>query len=135
MNEDGYGSIVDGFDSPSTKNPSKAASFLSAPPKGSSERTEAQQMLERRLAMFQSNSAHGEFADNGPVETDSPALTQLGYEDPDAAAMREMITKRSQNDKEREQGQPASGAGRKLVIGTLQDNQGSKRRTRSSRFP
>ncbi|KAF3483384.1 BRCT domain-containing protein [Arthroderma uncinatum] len=136
LNEDGYGSVVDGLDSPSTKTPSNAPSFISMPAQrrdvSRPEQIEAQQMLQRRLALFQSNSANGEFAEKGAGEDEPLPLTQLGYEDPDAVAMREMISNQSQKDNTAEgNGPPGSRAGKKLIIGKIQDGWGGGRRTRS----
>ncbi|KAK2816030.1 hypothetical protein FQN49_008052, partial [Arthroderma sp. PD_2] len=137
LNEDGYGSIVDGLDSPSAKTHSNAPSFISAAPQkrdvSRPEQIEAQQMLQRRLALFQSNSANGEFAEKGAREDEPLPFTQLGYEDPDAVAMREMISNQSQKDNvaEQENGPHGSRVGKKLVIGKIQDGRGGGRRTRS----
>ncbi|EFE41119.1 BRCT domain protein [Trichophyton verrucosum HKI 0517] len=132
LNEDGYGSVIDGLDSPSTKAPS----FVSlAPHKGEithPEQMEAQQMLQRRLALFQSNSANGEFAEKAAGEDEPLPLTQLEYDDPDAVAMREMISNQSPRNNEVDEGTGpgSSRAGRKLIIGKLQDGRGG-RKTRS----
>ncbi|EGD97454.1 hypothetical protein TESG_04863 [Trichophyton tonsurans CBS 112818] len=132
LNEDGYGSVIDGLDSPSTKAPS----FVSlAPRKGEithPEQMEAQQILQRRLALFQSNSANGEFAEKAAGEDEPLPLTQLEYDDPDAVAMREMISNQSPKNNEADEGTGpgSSRAGRKLIIGKLQDGRGG-RKTRS----
>ncbi|PGH30368.1 DNA replication regulator DPB11 [[Emmonsia] crescens] len=102
MNEDGHGSVVDGlgFDSPSTKahsNPPSFSSSLFASKK--TDKTEAQLLLESRLEMFRTHAnadfPHGGIGDHGgagfPDDDDTPAMTQLGYEIPDAAAMRAKI--------------------------------------------
>ncbi|EFR04686.1 S-M checkpoint control protein rad4 [Nannizzia gypsea CBS 118893] len=128
LNEDGYGSIIDGLDSPSTKAPSCASL---GPQKGDvahPEQMEAQQMLQRRLALFQSNSANGEFAEKAVGEDEPLPLTQLEYDDPDAVAMREMISNQSQRDDEAGEGTGPGGSriGRKLVIGKLQDSRGGR---------
>ncbi|KAM5467360.1 protein kinase activating protein dpb11 [Microsporum audouinii] len=137
LNEDGYGSIVDGLDSPSTKAPSNAPSFISSAPKKCNitrpEQIEAQQMLQRRLALFQSNSANGEFAERTTGEEEPLPLTQLGYDDPDAVAMREMISNQTQRENEAEEGNGSHGSrvGKKLIIGKLQDGRGGGRKTRA----
>ncbi|OAX78567.1 hypothetical protein ACJ72_07122 [Emergomyces africanus] len=101
MNEDGHGSVVEGlgFDSPSTKAHSNAPSFSSLFANKKTNMTEAQQLLESRLDMFRTHSnadfPHDSIGDNGgagfQADDDTPAMTQLGYEIPDAAAMRAKI--------------------------------------------
>ncbi|OAT13047.1 BRCT domain-containing protein [Blastomyces gilchristii SLH14081] len=105
MNEDGHGSVVDGlgFDSSSTPKahsnaPSVSTSSVLVNKK--TDKTEAQQLLESRLEMFRTHTTAdfphgGSMRDHGgagfPDDDDTPDLTQLGYEIPDAAAMRAKI--------------------------------------------
>lgn len=90
-------------------------------------------MLQRRLALFQSNSANGEFAERTTGEEEPLPLTQLGYDDPDAVAMREMISNQTQRENEAEEGNGSHGSrvGKKLIIGKLQDGRGGGRKTRA----
>ncbi|OJD09896.1 hypothetical protein ACJ73_10031, partial [Blastomyces percursus] len=105
MNEDGHGSVVDGlgFDSSSTPkvhNNAPSVSTSSVFANKQMDKTEAQQLLESRLEMFRTHTTAdflhgGSMHDHGgagfPGDDDTPALTQLGYEIPDAAAMRAKI--------------------------------------------
>ncbi|KAK2748135.1 hypothetical protein FQN57_001259 [Myotisia sp. PD_48] len=149
LNEDGCGSVIDGFESQSTKSYTNGVSFKSMPTKsngnprnhidegGEGSEVEAQQLLERRIALFQGASSYGDFAQNRAIEEEPLTSTQLGYDDPDAIAMREMITKQDPNDKGQPQGGPIARAGSKLVIGSINDdNNGwsNRRRTRSHRM-
>ncbi|OJD13454.1 hypothetical protein AJ78_06088 [Emergomyces pasteurianus Ep9510] len=101
MNEDGHGSVVEGlgFDSPPKKALSNAPSFSSLFANKRTDMTEAQQLLESRLEMFRTHAyadfPHDRNGDNAGAgfqdDDDTPAMTQLGYEIPDAAAMRAKI--------------------------------------------
>ncbi|KAK2798625.1 hypothetical protein FQN50_008783 [Emmonsiellopsis sp. PD_5] len=146
MNEDGYGSVVDGLDSPSTKAHSNAPSFSSLFATKKTDRTEAQRLLESRLDMFRTNEGlAGEYGHGGHGQEDEeqPPMTQLGYEDPDAAAMRAKITNGNRGgggggEEERGSGGVygrGEGAGKGLVIGKVKDHEildgwGGRRRTR-----
>ncbi|WEW61119.1 DNA helicase [Emydomyces testavorans] len=153
LNDDGYGSVVDCLNSPCTKDHSKAPSFASFPPpaaasNGALDPAEAQQLLAGRLNLFCNRPTHHEFeAERFEFDNDkTPPMTQLGYEDPDAIAMREKITRRAREmnateediEDESKKGKRKSGIGGHLVIGMLQDSEklagwGGGRRTRSRR--
>lgn len=150
LNEDGYGSVVDGLTSPSVRGPSKAPSLASFPAPAAlltekSDHTEAQQLLERRLNLLRNQSTNEfaaeefEFGDEA-----TPPMTQLGYEDPDAIAMREKIAGSVRNIKVAEKSDVEENnrdkkkSGVNLVVEPLQDNEklagwGGGRRTRSKR--
>ncbi|EEP80101.1 DNA repair and recombination protein pif1 [Uncinocarpus reesii 1704] len=152
VNEDGYGSVVDSLNSPSAKGLSKAPSFVSFPPrvaaaKGNANPTEAQQLLENRLHLFRNGLARHESERTEMEDEETPPMTQLGYEDPDAVAMREKVIQRAREKNategdirdENQKGERKSRGGT-LVIGQLQDSEqfagwGSGRRTRSRKAP
>ncbi|EER25147.1 BRCA1 C Terminus (BRCT) domain containing protein [Coccidioides posadasii C735 delta SOWgp] len=150
LNEDGYGSVVDGFNSPSVKGHSKAPSFTSlaqptAALKGNSDPTEAQQLLESRLNLLRNGLGQYDAERYEFEEEETPPMTQLGYEAPDAVAMREKITRRAremngaeENTDDRQEGKNKNDNGGRLVIGQLKDSEtlaiwGGGRRTRSKR--
>jgi hypothetical protein len=140
LNEDGYGSVVDGLDSPSKHANSNAPSFASIPTEGKTNKTEAQQLLESRLDPFHNLLTHHDLvaSDGGCFDEEAtPPMTQLGYEDADAIAMREKITNRVRQTKSIE-GKPTTGKPKDIgpvVIGKLKDHEvlegwGNGRRTR-----
>ncbi|PGH03559.1 DNA replication regulator DPB11 [Blastomyces parvus] len=155
MNEDGHGSVVDGlgFDSSSTPKahsnaPSVSASSVFA--NKNTDKTEAQQLLESRLEMFRTHTTadfpHGGYMhDSGgagfPEDDDTPALTQLGYEIPDAAAMRAKIDGGAAGMADGKDGASAAATARHREITSkslvLKENKaldgwGNRRRTRRS---
>jgi hypothetical protein len=140
LNEDGYGSVVDGLDSPSKHANSNAPSFASIPTESKTNKTEAQQLLESRLDPFHNLLTHHDFvgSDGGCFDEEAtPPMTQLGYEDADAIAMREKITNRVRQTKGIE-GKPTTGMPKQtgpVIIGKLRDHEvlegwGNGRRTR-----
>ncbi|KMU85790.1 rad4 [Coccidioides immitis H538.4] len=150
LNEDGYGSVVDGFNSPSVKGHSKAPSFTSlaqptAALKGNSDPTEAQQLLESRLNLLRNGLGQYDAERYEFEEEETPPMTQLGYEAPDAVAMREKITRRAremngaeENTDDMQEGKNKNDNGGRLVLGQLKDSEtlaiwGGGRRTRSKR--
>ncbi|PGH27660.1 hypothetical protein AJ80_00674 [Polytolypa hystricis UAMH7299] len=131
MNEDGFGSVVEGLDSPSRKTTtSNAASFASIL-NNRPDKIEAQQLLESRLDLFRNGGGDfpGAGIDDGGLgfeDEESPAMTQLGYEEPDAAAMREKFTSKDKEDRAKR---------KNLVLGKVKEHEvldgwGGGRRTR-----
>lgn len=167
MNEDGYGTVISL--SPSTRaNNSRAQSFASTTTKdknknGSNNNLEGENENEgdgdgeneSKLDFFRThNNMYDEFAGvdgDGEGDGEEPQMTQLGYDDPDAAAVREEImlhaekvgdagadTATGGKDAGKKKKAKTDDSCRKLVIGRLQDDEllagwGNKRRTRSKR--
>lgn len=131
MNEDGCGSVVDGIDSPK-KGKSNVLGLDTLLPNNEN-KSEAQRLLEGRLDIFRAEKkASADINGNGLNDDDVPPMTQLGYEDPDAVAMREKFTSKTNESKATD---PSSEAGLTLTLGTLKshamlDGWGSGRRTR-----
>jgi hypothetical protein len=156
MNEDGYGVVVDGIDSSRS---SRANSFVGGPARATAgnhpDRPNAQQQpRDSRFDFMHGDPMFAEFSGRDAAgfaaedDDNSPEMTQLGYEDPDAAAAREQILQHAERLKRgADVGGSLKGAasdkkrresGRKtLVVGTLQDQEhagwGSGRRTRSAK--
>ena len=126
LNEDGYGTVVEGL-SPSTKANSRAQSFVST------------RNCETKLDFLHAHNMHNEFAGHAGAEEENdeaPQMTQLGYDDPDAAAMREQIMQHAEKLGDTRGEAKKDDASRSLVIERLQDDEllagwGSKRRTRA----
>ena len=130
INEDGYGTVVEGL-SPPTKANSRAQSFIS---------TKSVDQTESKLDFFLTHkNMYDEFAGGAGAEeetNEAPQMTQLGYDDPDAAAMREKIMQHAEKQEDTGGETKKDNSSRNLVIGRLQDDEllagwGSKRRTRS----
>ncbi|EER38764.1 BRCT domain-containing protein [Histoplasma capsulatum H143] len=154
MNEDGHGSVVEGlgFDSPATpKADRNAPSFSSSLFANKADKTEALQLLESRLEMFRTTAdfPHGGIGDQDgsgfPDDDGTPAMTQLGYEIPDAAAMRAKIDSGAAGMSDVKNGTPADTAAatatakhRELIAKSLVpknealDGWGARRSTRKS---
>ncbi|KAI1958358.1 DNA helicase [Ophidiomyces ophidiicola] len=137
LNEDGYGSVVDLLSSPSGKGQSREAqSFVSE-----DNLDEAEQKLKDRLSLFRKGHTHEFVAEKFQFQdAETPPMTQLGYEDPDALAMREKFTRKAQemnaveeSGQDTKKGHNKRRSGGNLIIGTLQDSNTipGGRRTRS----
>lgn len=91
LNEDGYGSAVDSVDTDTNNhNSSKHASNI----RGQSFNS----ILSGGKINVYVDSPHYEDEDQGGDGGDAPPMTQLNYEDPDAAAMREEFMKRGRKE-------------------------------------
>lgn len=179
MNEDGYGSVVEGLDSPSAKANSNAQSFTSGPATTKITATataatttsaaknagqpDAHELRENRLDFLREYNMFNDLRDREDAglareepDENTPEMTQLGYEDPDAAAMREQIMQHAEKlngesgngggsrdalaaaGNEKKQKNKNADSSRNLVIGRLQDHElvagwGAGRRTRSGK--
>lgn len=146
MNEDGYGAVVDGIEgSANSSVGGQARADASDQPDVEGARDGWFDFMrgDPMFAEFTGRETPG-FANE--EDDNPPQMTQLGYEDPDAAAMREQILRHAERRKGGETAEITSGdfsekkrreSGRNSGIGTLQDLEpagwGSGRRTRSSK--
>ncbi|KAL1955407.1 hypothetical protein VTO42DRAFT_8563 [Malbranchea cinnamomea] len=161
INEDGYGTAIEGLNSPSTRGQNgRAQSFISGRKNPADNQSDGQQPDKLDLDFFRAH--HNNLDDEyGGREGDDeiPQMTQLGYEDPDAEAMREQIMQHAEKMSEAAGAGAGAGdggttttttenrgtekqsdgnTGRSLVIGRLQDTEllagwGGGRRTRSAK--
>lgn len=148
LNDDGCGSVIESLGSPATKKHLRTPSIASAnnrdqpqkppisrPASVSPEKpTEAQRLLEARLDLFRNHTVLS--FDSAELEPEQPPGTQLGYEGPDAAAMRAVVA--AHNREKGEAGAEEEEESRKLVIGQLKNGPvfeelARRRRTRRSK--
>lgn len=142
LNDDGcgsvIGSVIDETDNQSNHGKNNAQSFSSV--------LTANSNMDNGLNVYHPQRSTDPFYDDGTGlgEGESPHMTQLGYDDPDAAAMREKITKQSERAaKGSAAGKSAASKGQKktggVVLGEVRDLEslgggwGGGRRTRRGR--